>query len=120
MDANGLRFWMMADEGHWRPRAGADYDPRTRRLRLRSGRTRRLPDAANEPGAEVEARGALRRVPQAHDHFGGRAFWDAARRAIGASSPGVPALRRAARLWPPAGADAPDGMGPGEPGPDDL
>ena len=41
MDANGLRFWMLARERDWVTGPDADYDPARRRLRLRSGRVMR-------------------------------------------------------------------------------
>jgi phage tail-like protein len=104
MDANGLRFWMLADEAQWVCDAGADYDSECRRVRLRSGRDRALPDAVNGDGAEAEARVALELIPQTHDQVGARAFWDATARVIGAASD----LPAAVSIWKPPVDQAPD------------
>lgn len=77
MDANGQRFWMLADERHWRTGRATDYDPARRRLRLRSTRGRLLPPAVNDAVAEAEARIALDVVPCARDAFGAFAYWNA-------------------------------------------
>ena len=76
MDANGLRFWMLAREQDWVTGPDADYDAERRRLRVRSGRDRALPVGANGVGAEAEARAALERTPQTRDAYGTRAYWD--------------------------------------------
>src|SRR5262245_22682933 len=55
MDANGLRFWLLADARHWRLGDGATYDVEHRCLRLDSRR-----DAALSP-PEIE--GAPPAVP---------------------------------------------------------
>src|SRR3954466_9869337 len=104
MDANGLRFWMLADEAHWVCDPGADYDAHCRRLRLRSGRDRALPAILNAAGAEAEARNALEAIPQTHDQFGARAYWDPAARVVGAASD----LPAAVETWRPAIDIAPD------------
>lgn len=78
MDANGVRFWMLADERHWRTGRATDYDPLRRRLRLRSTRGRLLPPGANDPVAEAESRAALEIVPSARDGFGAFAYWNTA------------------------------------------
>lgn len=71
MDANGLQFCMLADEGHWSPAGDAvQYDRGSRALRL--ARHRDLPDwPADIPAAEA----ALLTVPQVIDRFDTRAFW---------------------------------------------
>lgn len=79
MDANGLRFWMLADAGDWLPLgepAAVYYDAGRRGLRLasRSERTLDLPT----PGLSV-ALSALEQAPAARDAFGTRAWWDAGR-----------------------------------------
>ncbi|WP_437755037.1 phage tail protein [Sorangium sp. So ce1389] len=75
MDANGLRFFLLADAGDLRePRARVAYDAARRRLRLASARSG--PDPAAIPGEEAEA--LLARVPGAIDPFGTSAGWDAA------------------------------------------
>ncbi len=78
MDANGLRFWMLADARHWDWEAAAvRYDPERRGLRLRSRRAVpfSLPGGVDPQAAALAL---LERVPQAIDPFGTRARWDAA------------------------------------------
>lgn len=74
MDANGLKFWLLADEAHWHlpgePPA-LEYDGQRRSLRL--ARQRRELDLS-EDAAEAESR--LETVPQARDEHGNRAWWD--------------------------------------------
>jgi phage tail-like protein len=106
MDANGLRFWMLADRTHWVCDAGADYDDHCRRVRLRSGRDRALPEIVNGAGAEAEARNALELIPQTHDLLGARAYWDGAARVVGAASD----LPAAVETWRPAIDIAPDDL----------
>src|SRR5262249_11459964 len=112
MDANGLRFWMLADEAQWVCDVGADYDSECRRVRLRSGRDRALPDIVNGDGAEAEARAALELIPQTHDQVGARAFWDASARVIGAASD----LPAAVSIWKPPLDQAPDDFALGDDG----
>ena len=80
MDANGLKFWLLADEPHWRlagdPPA-LEYDAQRRSLRL--ARQRRELDLV-EARDKAEAR--LEIVPQARDQHGNRAWYDAGLRAI--------------------------------------
>ena len=74
MDANGLKFWLLADEPHWHlpgePPA-LEYDGLRRSLRL--ARQRRDLNLTEDP-AEAESR--LETVPQARDEHGNRAWWD--------------------------------------------
>ena len=74
MDANGLKFWLLADEQHWHlpgdPPA-LEYDAQRRSLRL--ARQRRDLNLTEDP-AEAESR--LEIVPQARDAHGNRAWWD--------------------------------------------
>lgn len=79
MDANGLRFWMLADDAHWPGREHAAYDRACRSLRLAPERTLQIPDTA---GTLSAAGSALERVPLARDPHGALARWDATRRAI--------------------------------------
>ena len=78
MDANGLKFWMLADKAHWSAESDAvQFDASTRTLRL--ARHRAVTSfPADEPSAEV----ALVRVPQSIDPFGTRAFWSESRRRL--------------------------------------
>ena len=39
MDANGQRFWLLADHRHWPGRSHVDYRPGCRALRLASERS---------------------------------------------------------------------------------
>ncbi len=74
MDANGLKFWLLADQTHWHlpgePPA-LEYDMRRRSLRL--ARQRRDLNL-NEDRAAAETR--LETVPQARDEHGNLAWWD--------------------------------------------
>jgi phage tail-like protein len=83
MDANGLRFWSLADAAHWRrdgdpPAVEYDHDRRT--LTLASERVD--PDWPDHLG---EALSRLERVPQTIDRYGTRAYWDPASRQIRAT-----------------------------------
>ena len=104
MDANGLRFWMLADEADWVP-AGepplVQYDAARRSLRLASERL--LPPLSGAAGAAAEAEASVRleQVPQARDGYGTRAYWDPAAGAVmadGAMDGAVPIL------YPPPGS----------------
>ena len=80
MDANGLKFWLLADEGHWQlPGAppALEYDSRRRSLRLARQR-RELHLTENRSQAEER----LGRLPQARDPHGNRAWFDAGLRRI--------------------------------------
>lgn len=74
MDANGLRFWMLAEAGHWPTRAHAVWDAGCRTLQLASERN--LPAHANPSAAFAAANSALERVPRAVDQFDAVACWD--------------------------------------------
>lgn len=82
MDANGLRFWMLADAEDWHTGAGlhTQYDAGRRRLRLSSERAAsartEFADEAARQEAETRARSLLEVTPQARDEFGTRAFRD--------------------------------------------
>jgi phage tail-like protein len=110
MDANGLRFWMVADQRQWHcggtPPA-LDFDPERRHLRL----ARRRPSgplamgsssfAAASAAPEALAQSMLARVPQARDLFGTRAYWDGSRGTVRATG----ALADAIDLWRPGQPD---------------
>ena len=89
MDANGLKFWLLADAGHWRLEAAAgrlSYHDRRRALRL--ARQRR-----DAPVAErrEEAEALLQQVPALYDSEGNHAWYDAGEHRILAQRPGVAA-----------------------------
>lgn len=74
MDANGLKFSLLADEHHWHfpgsPPA-LDYDSERRSLRLaRQQREQRLTEIQSEATARLEI------TPQARDSYGSRAWFD--------------------------------------------
>jgi phage tail-like protein len=80
MDANGLKFWLLADDGHWHLAGdppGLEYDNQRRGLRL--SRQRRDLDLAEDEGI---AKKRLDTVPRTRDAFGNRAWWDPALRSI--------------------------------------
>jgi len=78
MDANGTKFWMLADERHWNLVGDAvQYDSKSRTLRLARHR-----DIPSWPAAEDDAKARLDIAPQSVDRFGTRAFWSAADNAV--------------------------------------
>lgn len=81
MDANGLRFWSLADEADWAlPSSRAlRYDRERRTLRLASFREVELEEPAVDPEARVDA------VPHSVDAFGTYAFYDAATESVAAA-----------------------------------
>ncbi|ATE59879.1 phage tail protein [Thauera sinica] len=82
MDANGLRFWLLADDRHWPARSHVDWRGGCRALMLASERT------LGEPAADAAsiAVSALERLPRAVDREGATAWWDEAASAIVARS----------------------------------
>ena len=92
MDANGTKFWMLADERHWNLVGDAvQYDSKSRTLRLARHR-----DIPSWPAAEDDAKARLDIAPQSVDRFGTRAFWSAADDAVlatGAVPGNVPLVR---------------------------
>ncbi|RMH34157.1 MAG: hypothetical protein D6690_11165, partial [Nitrospirae bacterium] len=86
MDANGLRFWMLADETHWRHRVNVHYDSHKQVLRLAERRPTRHIEPSPAWLGIAESRLAI--VPQTRDAFGHRAWWDSARQAIVATGAG--------------------------------
>jgi phage tail-like protein len=87
MDANGLRFWLLADERDWHRAAPegepppVSYDAERRTLRLASRHVGGPFDETGLPAlfAEDEAGAAARLdlMPQSRDAYGTRAYWDA-------------------------------------------
>jgi phage tail-like protein len=79
MDANGLRFWLLADAAHWPSRAHTAWHAECGTLRLAS--ERRL--AAPVDGAAfTAANAALEAIPRALDIHDGVARWDGSAGAI--------------------------------------
>lgn len=97
MDANGQRFWMLADAAHWRLEGpdALEYNPSRRVLRL-PGRANRLGFVELSPEAARErAESRLTLVPGARDAYGTWAFWSPDYRAVlatGAGEGDVPVL----------------------------
>ena len=73
MDANGSRFWLLAEGRHFPSRSHAVWDRRCRVLRLASERT--LPPPADIAAALATASSALERVPRTLDAHGSLARW---------------------------------------------
>jgi hypothetical protein len=78
MDANGQRFWLLADDRHWPGRSHVDYRADCRALRLASERS--LSTAPADAAAIAAA--ALERLPRSVDRHGASARWDEAVMAI--------------------------------------
>ena len=81
MDANGLRFWMLANAEQWTILGDPpqlQYDQQCHRLRLASERL--LPQWSQStpinPTLESTALSRLEQVPQTLDSYGTRAFWE--------------------------------------------
>jgi phage tail-like protein len=102
MDANGQRFWMLAEGAHWWDDPAVQWDGARRSLRLasrRPARPRPIPEGkdANDATAR-EAMLRVERVPGARDAYGTSARWDAESKrvvATGALEGEVPVLA----LW---------------------
>lgn len=96
MDANGQRFWLARGGRPWVPEAPGTLEVHDRFLRLAGARpARRLAENLTAAQARLDL------VPGARDAFGGRAWYDAARQAILATSPGfepTPLLEIAGRV----------------------
>src|SRR5687767_13800160 len=96
MDANGVRFWMLANDGDWsllhEPGAasGTTYDQEDRVLRLASRREGESLPAGPIPNATLTAwrntaRAALLQVADARDAHDMRAWWDSSTREVRAT-----------------------------------
>src|SRR5687767_4632477 len=79
MDANGLRFWLLADAAHWPSRAHTAWHAECGTLRLAS--ERRL-TAPIDLTAFAAANTALEAIPRAVDIHGGVARWNGGAGAI--------------------------------------
>jgi phage tail-like protein len=113
MDANGLRFWMLADARHWRisESSNVEYDHEGQTLRLASERT--SSPASDGVADESRAKSLVEVPPQTIDAFGMRAFWDDELTAVvatGARPGNVPILLPAANTWPSDLAIGHDGV----------
>ncbi len=73
MDANGQRFWMLADTAQWRWRSHVRWDDACRALRLASERS--LPPPPDPVAAHAAASSALERVPGSVDEVDALARW---------------------------------------------
>ncbi|WP_291994994.1 phage tail protein [Candidatus Accumulibacter sp. ACC003] len=72
MDANGQRFYLLADDRHWPGRSRVDYRAGCRALRLASERSLAAPPA----DAVAIAGTALERLPRSVDRHGACARWE--------------------------------------------
>ena len=84
MNANNLRFWLLANANHWRSKDHVTYDAECQVLRLASERT--LPQPADPTASLSIATSALERVPRATDTQGTVAYWNATANAVVARS----------------------------------
>jgi phage tail-like protein len=84
MDANGQRFWLLADSRHWRARSHVVWDGRCRVLRLAAERSLGPPPEVATSFAAAST--ALESVPRAVDAQGAVAYWNAAAGAVVARS----------------------------------
>src|SRR4051794_7875200 len=101
MDANGLKFWMLADQADWSLESDAvEFETASRTVHLA-----RHQEVTVFPADELVAEARLDVVPQSLDQFGTRAFWSTSLNSViatGAAPGGV-------ALWTaPAGAEATD------------
>ncbi|TVZ37375.1 phage tail-like protein [Alteromonadaceae bacterium 2753L.S.0a.02] len=95
MDANGLQFWMLAEENHFQlpgEPAQLNYDRDKRCLRL--ARQRRQLSFSS---SEVLARENLELVPRCEDSYHTIAYWDSIREALMATG----ALQGAVEIYSP-------------------
>lgn len=109
MDANGLRFWMLASEGDWDltdPSAGLEFDRERRHLRLASLRE---PSWTEDRDA---APGRLQRIPGSVDAAGSVAYWSAESGRVLARSE----LPGEVVVWEPDGDEVPSDVALGHDG----
>lgn len=104
MDANGLRFWMLAEERHWQIEGDPpllSYNRARQSIQLASQRQPVAFSDADVAGAEGDAAARLEQCPQARDNFETRAYWDGAQSRVMATG----ALPGAVPIFaPPVGA----------------
>ena len=81
MDANGQRFWMLAERAHWRV-SGLAYDGDRRSLRLASTHTVENAAVRDARANEAAARARLLTTAMTRDEFETRAWWEASERAV--------------------------------------
>jgi phage tail-like protein len=84
MNANNLRFWLLANATHWRSKDHVTYDAECQVLHLASERT--LPQPSDPTNSLSIATSALERVPRATDTQGTVAYWNATANAVVARS----------------------------------
>lgn len=84
MDANGQRFWLVANPDHWRWRRATRWDRACRALTLASRRN--LPEPSSPAAAHAAANGALETIPRTVDDYGSVARWDGEAGAVVARS----------------------------------
>jgi phage tail-like protein len=110
MDANGQRFWLLAEGGHWWDGPDVQWDGARRSLRLASRRPARprpvpqTPDA--HQGTRTKATQLVERVPGAVDAYDTRARWDATTKRVVATG-ALPGEVPIYALWR-SGIDATD------------
>jgi phage tail-like protein len=73
MDANGARFWLLADARHFAARSRTVWDADCRVLKLASERT--LPPPADVAASRAAAMSAMEVIPSALDSHGSLARW---------------------------------------------
>lgn len=105
MDANGLRFWMLARAQDWRDLQNAAYDASRRTLCLAA--TRAIDPAS--AATREQARARLDLAPRALDELGSSAWWDGAEGKVRVRSP----LPDAGSIYTPAAGFAPTDLAVG-------
>lgn len=113
-DANGQRFWMLADSAHWDGRSGVQWNASRRSLSLSS--RRQLPPPAEAPG---DPTALLAAIPAALDSFGTWARWVDL---PGDAENGIPPLRAivAGGAVPEDQGEVPIARTPGDVAPTDI
>lgn len=107
MDANGLKFWMLANQRDWQYEEGVRYDAGHRTLCLASERV--LPPFEEN---RRDARSRIEEIPQTLDAYGTRAYYDPQESAVMAM--GV--LPGAVKIHTPEGRAIPSDLAMGHDG----